>query len=315
MPSAEPESCSASALRAAEPLAGTAPVATGWLAIEQQGPFGRDPLRHSHFPVDVAEQLGTLMEGSGIRPALIRPVGRHADTHADTPTRRIFLARSSPGSSTMVTTTITDAAELLHLNLEAFAAGDLGNALPGAVPEEAPLLLVCTHAKRDVCCALRGRPLARDLALNPDFRELVWETSHLGGHRFAGNVVACPQGWFYGNLDPDSAVAAIKALDEGRLVLDHLRGHGGLSAEVQYAEIELRRHLGHDRLTGVTVLSHERGRVAIDVDGTAYEVLVDTVPGPDLLMSCRDDLPKASTCFVTLAIRELATEDPDSGGQ
>lgn len=246
MPSAEPESCSASALRAAEPLAGTAPVATGWLAIEQQGPFGHDALRHSHFPVDVAEQLGTLIAASGIRPALIRPVGRHADTHGHTPTRRIFLARSSPGSSTMVTTTITDAAELLQLNLEAFAAGDLGNALPGAVPEEAPLLLVCTHAKRDVCCALRGRPLARDLALNPDFRELVWETSHLGGHRFAATAVQLPHGWVHGRLDLPAASAVVEAARGAAptVPVANARGRSSLSRAAQAADIAVRSAFG-----------------------------------------------------------------------
>jgi len=277
-------------------LAGTAREAKALVLVQQEGPWPRDAIGLSRL----SEGLKVHLAQPGVETFLLR--GRSKDAAA----RAAYVVQLQQGRVWGLDH--ASDADLLALDLPALCAGA---APPWPVAQ--PLLLVCTHSKRDRCCAEIGRPIYK--ALHEEWPARTWEVSHLGGHRFAGNVVACPQGWFYGNLDPDSAVAAIKALDEGRLVLDHLRGHGGLSAEVQYAEIELRRHLGHDRLTGVTVLSHERGRVAIDVDGTAYEVLVDTVPGPDLLMSCRDDLPKASTCFVTLAIRELATEDPDSGGQ
>ncbi|MBV9923283.1 MAG: hypothetical protein JOY78_20875 [Pseudonocardia sp.] len=64
-----------------------------------------------------------------------------------------------------------------------------GARLPGR-PVDDPLLLVCTHGRRDRCCALDGRALVRALveAGEPD----VWECSHLSGHRFAPTALVLP---------------------------------------------------------------------------------------------------------------------------
>ncbi len=61
-----------------------------------------------------------------------------------------------------------------------------------------PILLVCTNGKRDACCALRGRALMTALAA--DHAERTWECTHLGGHRFAGNLVCLPHGIVYGRV-------------------------------------------------------------------------------------------------------------------
>ena len=56
-----------------------------------------------------------------------------------------------------------------------------------------PLLLVCTHGIRDRCCARYGQELCRNLhGLAPD--GWVWQASHVGGDRFAGNLVVLPEG-------------------------------------------------------------------------------------------------------------------------
>jgi hypothetical protein len=64
---------------------------------------------------------------------------------------------------------------------------------PGEVSEE-PIYLVCTHGRHDACCAVRGRPVAAALAAA--YPERTWECSHIGGDRFAANVVrtACSTG-------------------------------------------------------------------------------------------------------------------------
>ena len=47
-----------------------------------------------------------------------------------------------------------------------------------------PIVLVCAHGRRDACCARLGPPLFDALAPHcpPD---ALWQSSHLGGHRFA----------------------------------------------------------------------------------------------------------------------------------
>lgn len=63
-------------------------------------------------------------------------------------------------------------------------------------------------AKHDTCCAVRGRPVGR--ALSDRWPELVWECTHVGGDRFAANVVVAPDGVYYGNLDAASSVEAVE---------------------------------------------------------------------------------------------------------
>src|SRR4029453_5830608 len=60
--------------------------------------------------------------------------------------------------------------------------------------------------RHGACCAERGRPVAAALAqAHP---EETWEVSHIGGDRFAGNLLVLPNGLYYGRLDPGPALAA-----------------------------------------------------------------------------------------------------------
>jgi hypothetical protein len=84
-----------------------------------------------------------------------------------------------------------------------------------------PLYLVCTNGRHDPCCAEYGRPVARPST--ELVGERVWECSHVGGDRFAGNLVCLPDGVFYGHLDPATALRAVAA-HEGAVLLEHWRG-------------------------------------------------------------------------------------------
>ena len=101
-----------------------------------------------------------------------------------------------------------------------------------------PIFLVCTNGKRDACCALRGRVLATALA--PDHAERTWECTHLGGHRFAGNLVCLPDGIVYGRVAPADGPRLADAYLAGRLDPALLRGRSAWPAPAQVAERELR---------------------------------------------------------------------------
>ena len=68
------------------------------------------------------------------------------------------------------------------------------------------MLLVCTNGKRDECCALLGRPIAQRCA--PGAPGRVWESNHLGGHRFAPTVTLLPHGTMHGQLDTATAAGS-----------------------------------------------------------------------------------------------------------
>lgn len=83
--------CATSSRELAEPLAGTAAATRTWLLIEQTGPWGAKALTASHLDPEVGRALERAAEGTGVRVALIRWPGRHADRRL--PTRqRVFAA-------------------------------------------------------------------------------------------------------------------------------------------------------------------------------------------------------------------------------
>jgi hypothetical protein len=241
------DTCAASSRASHEPLAGTAAVATGWLLVEQPGPWGRDALTGSGLDPAVGAALTAAVVDLPVRVQTIRaPRGPDADAAAAA-SRRVLLAHTGP-TPWIESLDVAAEADLARLDPAVCARAEP----PGlGTPRHEPLYLVCTHGKRDRCCASLGRPIADTLAaLHPG---QVWEVSHVGGHRFAGNLVVLPDGLVYGGLDVADAVGAANLHRTGRLDLAHLRGRSALTRPAQAAEVLLRRELGIDRLDAVTV--------------------------------------------------------------
>jgi hypothetical protein len=227
--------CATSSLEHDEPLAGTAATARTWLLIEQSGPWGAKALTSSHLDPDVGRALESAAAGTGVRVALVRRPGRHADRHA--PTRRqVYVAHTVPGNTWLRGTTVETPEELLRLDFAALGAGDHGGF--GLPHEGGPLALVCTNGKRDRCCALLGRPLASDLALAE--KEGVWEVTHLGGHRFSPTLLVLPYGYAYGRATAAAVKGILEAVRTDRIVLQGCRGNSAWDRPGQAAELAVR---------------------------------------------------------------------------
>jgi hypothetical protein len=153
------------------------------------------------------------------------------------------------------------------------------------------IFLVCTNGKRDACCALRGRVLVTALAA--DHAERTWECTHLGGHRFAGNLVCLPDGIVYGRVPPADGPRLATAYLEGRLDPVLLRGRSAWPAPAQVAEQELRVRLGLEGLTDLTLVSVEsdahRATVTLATDASHVVELVAERLAPPRPTSCRAD--------------------------
>src|SRR5690606_7942985 len=74
--------CSTASRELDEPLAGTAATARTWVLLEQPGPWGAKALTSSHLDPALGRALETAAKGTGVRIALIRRTGRHADRPA-----------------------------------------------------------------------------------------------------------------------------------------------------------------------------------------------------------------------------------------
>jgi len=273
--------CSVQALLRGDSAVATAPPARRWLLVEQPGPWGRDALLESRFDSRVASRLAARARELGIRIQMVRRTG---DRLVDSG-RRWGVADTTPGVQTVRWSTRASDDELLQLPWD----GSVGT------PSAVPTYLVCTHGAHDVCCAVRGRPLARALptaGLPAD----VWETSHLGGDRFAANVVVLPWGFVYGQVPPDGG-GLVAAHAAGQVVLPFLRGRAGLAPAAQAAQHAARTELG---LLGVDDLAPRRVQaLAAPAPGIdRYEVVL-AGPDGDLLVTVESRLsPQAQrlTC-------------------
>lgn len=175
--------------------------------------------------------------------------------------------------------------ELRRLDLE--RVEDVLDVDPKAdgAPVEGPLVLVCTHARRDVCCATHGVPAYNALRRRvPD--GLLWRSSHQGGHRFAANVLALPSGIQLGRVEPADAGEVARTLAEGRIPLRFYRGRSLHAPEVQAADAAVRTALGADRLPDVHLVEHDGARVRLDTPQGVVEVTVSERAGPPLPASC-----------------------------
>jgi len=279
--------CSEVARTLNEPLAGTAPTALAWLCIEQAGPWGAKALTHSHLDRALGVELTARTQDLPVTVLLVRRPGRHADDHRTHGARSVYLAYTGPGTSWLVHAAIDDPWTLLDLDLAAVARGELPAF--GQVESE-PVVLVCTNARRDQCCALRGRPVAAALALERPGR--VWESSHTGGHRLAPTVLSLPDGFVYGgDQAPQMTLAAA-------------RGRSSLGRPEQAAELAALRALGASTPRALSVRSAAGGWLVTDpADGTTLSVRVDEQPlQPARKESCLKG-PVSSVAYVAHVVR------------
>lgn len=218
--------CAAQADLRHDSLIATAPPAQRWLLVESHTPWPRHALTALEHAV--ADVVARLCRELGIRPVLVRRYGRVDRARS----RRWGLVDCRPGREEVRWGPLPTDEHLLDV---------LAGKVPGTISNE-PVYLVCTHGRHDACCAVRGRPVAAALA--SAYRERTWECSHIGGDRFAANVVVLPHGLFYGHVPPTRAVELARQYDKGLVVPDLLRGSGAFTPAVQAAQ-HFAREAGH----------------------------------------------------------------------
>ncbi|MFI6659728.1 sucrase ferredoxin [Streptomyces sp. NPDC050523] len=258
--------CSTVSRELDEPIAGTAATARTWLLLEQPGPWGAKALTSSHLDPALGRTLEAAAEGTGVRIALIRRPGRHADCGTSA-ARQVYAAHTAPGSAWLHSATVDDPRALLDLDFAALGRGDqhtFDAALAGRPHTGGPLALVCTNGKRDRCCALLGRPLAAELAASGV--EGVWEVTHLGGHRFSPTLLVLPYGYAYGRAQAHAVKEVLSDVQEGRIVVEGCRGSSAWERPGQAAELAVR------------VAAHEYGADDLRVAATSMEATSGAAP-------------------------------------
>jgi hypothetical protein len=219
---------------AAAPSMASAPEASrAWLLIEHPGPWPREAAE-AELPAGLRKLVDRAVE-LGIRVQLIRRPGSRG---AGGGVLVGWTAGPEPWLRSGPAAAARDELDLAGLDLAGLDLAGLARGEPGTFgePVTEPVFLVCAHAQRNACCARFGGPLGLELAAR--YPGQVFQTTHVGGHRFAANLVILPHGLYYGPVGRAEATAAISAYLDGAVTAARYRGRAGQPHPVQEAEYE-----------------------------------------------------------------------------
>jgi len=244
----DPIPCAQASTDAGEALIGTAPAGTVvWILLEHDGPWAPKLLESAELPGAAKNRLMAWEKAvPGSRLQLFR---------SDQPVRepRLMIAVGRPIDPFIVEWRLPDYDELTQIDLE----GPLSGVASGsATIHRTPKHFVCTHGKRDACCAKWGVAVHREMAqLAP---ESVFQTTHVGGHRFAANVVSLPHGICYGRIEPTDGKPLIEAHGRGEYFdLEKLRGRACYDEGAQVADKIVREEVTDMHLEALELINSQ----------------------------------------------------------
>ena len=264
--------CSELSRQRGEPRYGTASVGDVWLLLEYPFWWGKNAFAESALPPAVKAYLHeTLARVPRSRLLLIK------QERPRRPHIKFYVVRAREREPFAAEFTFDTYDQLLRLDIAAAA----GRARAGGGDLRDTLYLVCTHGRRDKCCAKFGYPLFK--SLRAAGRGDVWQSSHVGGDRFAANLVCFPHGLFYAHVTESEAHTLMSAYGERRLVLGKYRGRACYAQPVQAAEYFVRAESGLTGLDDIRLLERARVggqswriRFAAPGAGRVYETVVSS---------------------------------------
>jgi hypothetical protein len=277
--------CSLRSEASGEQLAGTASTIRNWLLIEHPGPWGRDGLLDARLPAGFGRALRDLETRTRSRVLLIRSRRRGARV------RDIACFAVDTAGAWLGATELRGLQEALDLDPRERS---------GFRDADGPLVVVCTHGRRDPCCAERGRPLEQ--ATSTVFPGITWESTHVGGDRFAGNLVAFPHGLYFGRVGAREGPEVVSAYTQGRIgSLDRYRGRSSDPFHVQAADIAIRRELGVDGIDDIhlegTTKHHHRAVVAFSTPVGRRVVHLLRTDATPMRLTCHSEREESPTIW------------------
>ena len=287
-PTLEPGTlCSSISRSNDEQLFGTATQTQVWFLLEYSQIYGAKAFEESDLPEAVKVHLASIVKSTpGARVQLIK-----SDASPYPGKVSFFIAFTSEARPRLYEFQLAEYHEIRNLDFQKIIdnKGEYQKYL-----REEPLYLVCTNGRRDPCCAKLGLPFSTSLsAQEPDS---TWQTSHVGGHRFAANLVCFPHGLFYGRLEEADAGRVIETYCRGEFYLEKYRGRSCYTGPVQAAEYFLHTQTGVKtistfHLQSTQAVGENRWEVLFSETsaGQRYQLVILGVPSEfEILQSCRD---------------------------
>jgi hypothetical protein len=281
--------CSVVAEQLGEDLAASAPKARRFLMLEQSGPWtGRNAVTHSDLDEGLARELLARADEAGVKVHMLRRSPRRAPHER----RACFVVDTRRDDPWIARYELSDPREALDVEL--------------GEPEVRwgqRLYAVCTHGKRDPCCAQRGRPLVR--AVRAQRAEETWEIGHIGGHRFAATFLAFPHGLCFGRVPAARGPEVVAAYEAGQIALEYLRGRAGDPPVVQAADVLVRRRLDLRGLDDIVVEGADGDEVTLRTPAGRLCAVILRREAEPRTIACGDEEPEAVPEYELAELREL----------
>ncbi len=215
-----------------EQIYGTAPLIAKWFLLEYPAAWRTRAIEKSNIPDRVKDHFSEYAAAvPNSRQILIRQNHKLRDGCL-----RCFVVNCREKGSGASRLELASFDELADSNLAM-----LENRADARLLDE-PLFLVCTHGTHDKCCAKFGLPVYR--ALRHEAGEQAWQCSHIGGDRFAANVICFPHGIYYGHVTPEDVGPILDTYRRGEIYLKNYRGRCCYPRVAQIAEYFIRSESG-----------------------------------------------------------------------
>lgn len=222
--------CSQMSSQSGEHLYGTALEVKNWFLLEYSGVWKRDAFAQSALPQEVKDHLGGFL--SSFEDSRIQLIGGPGPGKGNI---AFYYAHSSEFSPKLYRFEIETYEDLLSIDLpelvrteeiEKFSCSE-------------KLALVCTHGAHDGCCAVAGSGVYKELLKKEGVS--AWRTTHVGGHRFAANLIMLPEGIYYGRVNGENLEDVVSSHLRGEIFLDCYRGRSCFSQTSQVSDYFLRK--------------------------------------------------------------------------
>ncbi len=275
--------CSGSSINAGERMFGTAPNVNFWILIEYTRQWEEKAFNNCSISKEVKDTIKNL---AGMHPkSRIQLIKRSSKSSK----LRLYIAVTKSSENKVFEFALDSYDQILTIDFE--------KALKNSDHISAkPLLLVCTHGSYDKCCGTKGKQLYNNLVIKEkDFE--VWQTTHLGGHRLASNILLLPDGTYYGRVDEDNYSKLKEHYLKNSLYPQLLRGRCFYSSDEQAAEYFLAMDNNDTEISNfrlVQVSRTDTGQIKTvfinDQNGYVYSVLLDKKDNAvEVLASCKDN--------------------------
>ena len=285
-------SCVVSEANGEEPAGSAAPFAD-YLLVEVAPPWKEDVITSRRFPEGIKESVERARNAGYLdKLTALKPDPEYSrEGHL-----RMILFRRPPGrffATYEREEYVAPHGEIVPL-IEALTVGPEKLSRFARYREDTSHLrdiLVCTHGSRDVCCGKFGYPLYEELhqkyATGSEVRRLrIWQTSHVGGHRFAPNLLDLPEGRYWGRMGPEALENLVFRNGPVSDLHQFYRGWAGLGSSFeQIAEREVFasegwKWTGYPKAGEVLETNGDRAEVRIEYQSAegipgAYEATVE----------------------------------------